>query len=96
MSELEIRRPAAATPLLLVEPDLADHDLLAFALTFAGVRHVAPLADRLIAQFGDVEVILASSPAELRRRGCLSDRAIAVIKLLHAFRADNRRGRLLN
>lgn len=96
MRELEIIRPAPATPPRVVEPDLPDSELLAFALTFAGTRHVTPLVDRLLAEFGDVEIVLASPPAELRSRGGLSNRAVAIIKLLHAFRADNRRGRLLN
>ncbi|TRW14260.1 hypothetical protein [Glacieibacterium frigidum] len=96
MREIEIIRPAPATPPRLVEADLADNELLAFALTFAGTRHVGPLVDRLLAEFGDVEIVLASTPAELRTRGGLTNRAVAIIKLLNAFRADNRRGRLLN
>jgi len=96
MRELEIIRLAPAAPLRIVEADLADHELLAFALNFAGTRQVAALVDRLLAEFGDVEIILASPPAELRSRGGLTNRAVAIIKLLHAFRVDNRRGRLIN
>jgi DNA repair protein RadC len=96
MRELEIIRPSVAAPLCFTEPDLADHELLEFALTFAGAHTTTPLVDNLLGEFGDVEIILASSPADLRARGGLDSRAVAILKLLHAFRADNRRGQLLN
>ncbi len=86
-------RTAAPWP---VEADLADSELLHFALGFAGHRRAAPAAAQLIAEFGDVEIILASEPEELRRRGGLSNREVAILKLLHAFRRDNRRGKLLH
>ena len=78
------------------DPDIADDDLLGFALTFAGHRHVAPVAAQLLDEFGDVDVILASDPEELRARGGLSNRAVAILKLLHAFRTGARRGQLLH
>lgn len=78
------------------EVDLGDGDLLAFALNFAGHRLVAPTVSRLLAEFGDVEIILASDPDDLRDRGGLDNRAVAILKLLHAFRIDNRRGQLLH
>ena len=88
--------PTAATPPRYVEGDLADRELLTFALNFSGTRLIAPVVDHLLDEFGDVEVILASPPAELLARGGLTNRAVAVLKLLHAFRVDNRRGQLLN
>jgi len=96
MREFEIIRPVVAAPPCFTESDLADNELLAFALRFAGGRAVAPTVERLLAEFGDVEIILATSPAELQTRCGLSNRAVAILKLLHAFRADNRRGLLLN
>lgn len=88
--------PPPQTPLRIGEPDLGDGDLLSFALNFAGHRLVAPTVRHLLAEFGDVEIILASDPQDLRDRGGLSNRAVAILKLLHAFRTDNRRGQLLH
>ena len=96
MREIEIVRRAASAPPSSADLDLADRDLLGFALTFAETRNVGPLVERLLGEFGDVEVVLASNPADLRQRGGLTNRAVAILKLLHAFRADNRRGQLLN
>lgn len=79
-----------------MEADLADSDLLHFALGFAGHRLAAPTVARLLAEFGDIEVILASEPDDLRERGGLSNRAVAILKLLHAFRRDSRSGGLLH
>jgi|GEM_PF-3468744 len=79
-----------------VEADLADTELLDFALGFAGQSGGGPTVARLIAEFGDVEVILASDADELRCRGGLSNREVAILKLLHAFRRDSRRGKLLH
>lgn len=90
---MQLRKGAARPP---VDADIADTELLQFALCFAGGRLPDPTVESLIAEFGDVEVILASEPEELRTRGGLSNRAVAVLKLLHAFRHDNRRGRLLH
>lgn len=81
---------------VIAEPDLPDHELLGFALAFADRRHAAPAAATLLAAYGDVDLILASDPDELCDRAGLSPRAVAVLKLLHAFRSDNRRGRLLH
>jgi hypothetical protein len=78
------------------EMDLGDGELLAFALNFAVGTRGAPTAAHLLDEFGDVEVILASDPSDLRSRGGLDGRSVAILKLLHAFRADNRRGMLLN
>ena len=64
------------------EPDLADTDLIAFALSFAGVKRNAPVATRLLEQFGDLEIVLASDADELRARGGLADNAVAVLKLV--------------
>ncbi len=89
-----ILRKAAVRP--PVETDLADSELLHFALGFAGHRLAAPTVAHLLAEFGDVEIILASDPDELRQRGGLSNRAVAILKLLHAFRRDNRSGGLLH
>lgn len=96
MRELQIIRPETATPQWPVEADLDDRELLAFALNFAGTANVAAQVDLLLAEFGDGEIIMASAPDELRRRGKLNNRAVGIIKLLHAFRADSRRGRRLN
>lgn len=96
MREVEIVRQVSPTLPCHADGDLSDHDLLSFALTFARARQVCMQVDHLLAEFGDIEIILASSPAELRTRGRLCHRAVGVLKLLHAFRADNRRGRLLN
>lgn len=76
--------------------DLGDDQLLSFALGLAGAAPLAATVGHLLAEFGDIEIILASAPEELQARGGLTSRAVAVLKLLHAFRADNRRGRLLN
>ncbi len=92
-NQLRLRKAAACPP---VEADLADNDLLHFALGFAGHRLAAPTVARLLAEFGDVEVILASEPEELRERGGLSNRAVAILKLLYAFRRDNRSGGMLH
>ncbi|WP_419815967.1 hypothetical protein [Glacieibacterium sp.] len=78
------------------EIDLGDGELLAFALNFAGSSPAAPVAAHLLDEFGDVEVILASDPSDLRSRGGLDNRSVAILKLLHAFRSDNRRDMLLN
>lgn len=73
-----------------------DDELLGFALGLAGTKPVVPTVSHLLAEFGDVEIILASAPEDLCARGGLTNRAIAVLKLLQAFRTDNRRGLLLN
>ncbi len=91
--------PVGARTLSGNEPhdaDIADDDLLSFALGFAGQCQVAPVAAQLLAEFGDVDMILASDPDELRARGGLSNRAVAILKLLHAFRTGARRGQLLH
>jgi hypothetical protein len=90
---IELRKAATCLPM---EADLGDAELLQFALCFAGGRGPDPTVEKLLAEFGDVEIILASEPEDLRTRGGLSNRAVAVLKLLHAFRRDNRRGRLLH
>ncbi len=78
------------------DPDIADDDLLGFALAFAGQPRAGLIAARLLDEFGDVDMILASDPDELRARGDLSNRAVAILKLLHAFRTGARRGQLLH
>lgn len=90
---IELRKPAQRPPF---DVDLGDGDLLDFALGFAGERRTAASVARLIAEFGGVEAILAAEDDDLRRRGRLSTRAVAILKLLHAFRSDSRRGRLLH
>lgn len=89
LTRKSVRRPVP-------DADLGDSDLLHFALGFDCKQRAALTVAHLIAEFGDVEVILASHPDELRRRGGLSSRAIAILKLLHAFRRDNRRGMMLH
>ncbi len=89
---IQLRKAASRPP---AESDLADAELLQFALGIAGSRKPAS-AEQLIAEFGDVEVILASAPEDLQQRGGLDDRAVAVLKLLHAFRRDCRGGGLLH
>lgn len=96
MRELQIIRLEPAAPPCGVEADLGDRELLAFALNFSGKVDVAARVDLLLAEFGDVEIIMASPPEELRRRGRLGNREVGIIKLLNAFRTHNRRGRLLN
>ena len=92
-TSIQLKRGVACPP---AEADLADSDLLHFALGFDGSRSAASAVTRLLAEFGDVEVILATDADELRSRGGLSTRAVAILKLLHAFRRDNRRGTLLH
>lgn len=90
---IQLRKPSARP---LRDVDLADTELLHFALGFAGHRVAAPTVAHLLAEFGDVEIILASEPDELRQRGGLSNRAVAILKLLHAFRRDSRSRGLLH
>lgn len=89
---IQLRKSTRAPP----EADLADSELLNFALGFAGHRLAAPTVAHLLAEFGDVEVILASEPDALRDRGGLSNRAVAILKLLHAFRRNSRGDGLLH
>ena len=77
-----------------VDRDISDAEFLDFALGFAGLRPAHPVASRLLAEFGDVDVILATDPDALIVRGGLSGRAAAVLKLVNAFRHDNRRALL--
>ena len=91
--QIKLRKAAARPP---IDADLGDSELLHFALGFAGHRLAAPTVEHLLAEFGDVEIILASEPDELRERGGLSNRAVAILKLLHAFRRDSRSGGMLH
>lgn len=93
---MEFRSARTARTVGFEEHDLGDGELLAFALNFAGHRLSAPAVEHLLGEFGDVEIILASDPEELRDRGGLDNRSVAILKLLHAFRSDNRRDQLLN
>ncbi len=74
-----------------VDRDIPDRELLDFALGFAGPASALPAASRLLAEFGDVDVILTSEPEVLSQRGGLTPRAVAILKLLNAFRHDSRR-----
>ena len=80
---------------LVADLDIADRDLLGLVLGFAGQRGTAPAADELLAEYGDIDVILAGDPDDLRDLG-LSDRAVAIIKLLHAFQTGARHRHLLH
>ena len=95
-TEERLQRAAANMPMVISDPDIGDDELLALALSFVGQRRAAPTVAHLLNEFGDVEIILASTPDELRYRGGLCNRAVAILKLLHAFRTDNRRGALLH
>ena len=95
-TEKRLQRAAAKAPPVIRDADIGDRDLLAFALGFIGQARPTPTAAHLLNEFGNVEIVLASSPDELRYRGGLCNRGVAVLKLLHAFRTDNRRGALLH
>ena len=79
-----------------VDGDIGDGELLDFALAFAGSRVERSAAQRLLAEFGDVDVILATDVETLRRRGGLTTRAAAILKLLNAFRHGSQRRPLLH
>ncbi len=83
-----VRKRAVRSP---VDRDLPDSELLDFALEFAGPAPAPPTASRLLAEFGDVEGVLTSEPEVLSQRGGLAPRAVAILKLLNAFRHDGRR-----
>ena len=76
---------------LVVDPDIGDRELIDFALGFAGPQSAMPTAKRLLADFGDIDVLLATDPEVLRQHGGLSTRAVAILKLLAAFRGDSGR-----
>lgn len=79
-----------------VDPDIADRELLDFVLGFAGPRPARSEASELLAEFGNVETILTSEPEALIDRCGLSDRAVAILKLLNSFRTDSRTALLLH
>ena len=90
---IQLRRRAVRTP---VDADLADSDLLDFVLEFAGPRPARSATTQLLAEFGNVDAILSSEAEMLTERGGLSDRAVAILKLLNAFRTDSRTALLLH
>jgi hypothetical protein len=95
-TEERLQRAASNARPIISDVDIDDSELLAFALSFVGQRRAEPIVAHLLNEFGDAEVVLASTPEELRYRGGLCSRAVAILKLLHAFRTDNRRGMLLH
>ena len=80
---------AQAVPAPSLDSDMSDTALLQVALRCAGLRRPAPAIRRLLAEFGDVALILASDTDELCARGGLSLRAAATLKLLGAIRRDH-------
>lgn len=62
-----------------------DYELLEYVLTLAIPRRdTKPLAKRLLAEFGDLPTLLASSPAELARVDGLGEGAVAALKFVEA------------
>ncbi|MCC5954528.1 MAG: DNA repair protein RadC [Natronohydrobacter sp.] len=76
---------------------ISDCDLLELILSSAvSDMHIAPLAQQLLDTFGDLNRVVAASPARLRAISGMSNEAVAALKLLELCAQRMARAKVLN